>query len=331
MIKLDRKNRKILYELDLDSRQPYQNIAKKAGLSKDAAIYRINRLREEGIIKNFHTIIDNGKLGLIPFRLYIELQNTTPEIEREMIDFFRKQDEVIWLMSIDGEYSLGMATYVKSIREMNLFWKRLLAKYRNYIARRWLTIYTRVAYYPRAFFIGKKQNLDEYICFTEPEEVKVTSLETGVLKLLAHDARIPVIEIAKALNITPKTAARKIRELEKKGVIVGYRTLFDLEKLGYQYFKVHISLKDLNDREEKRIKSYIKQHPNIVYDNEILGGFDLEIEIQVPSLGDLRLILDEMKERFPGIIKNYTYMLFYREHKYVFFPLHGDDFKQIFK
>ncbi len=321
MIKLDRKNRKILYELDVDSRQPFKNIAKKVGLSKDAVIYRINKLQEAEIIKGFHTVIDNGKLGLIPFRLYLELQNTTPELEKEMIDFFKKQNEVIWLMSIDGEYSMGLATYVKSIKEMNLFWKRLLRKYRNYIARRWLTIYTRVAYYPRAFFIGKKQNLDEYICFTEPDEVNVTRLETDILKLLAQDARLPVIEIARKLLITPKTAAKKIRELEKKKIIVGYRTLFDLEKLGYQYFKVHISLKDLDEKKEKQIKSYLKQHPNIVYDNEILGGFDLEIEIQVPTLNDLRTILDEMKGLFSGIIKNYTYMLFYKEHKYVFFPL----------
>ncbi len=321
MIKLDRKNRKILYELDVDSRQPFRNIAKKVGLSKDAVVYRINKLQEAGIIKGFHTVIDNGKLGLIPFRLYLELQNTTPELEREMIDFFKKQNEVIWLMSIDGEYSLGLATYVKSIKEMNLFWKRLLGKYRNYIARRWLTIYTKVAYYPRAFFIGKKQNLDEYICFTEPDEVTVTGLETGILKLLAQNARMPVIEIAEKLRITPKTAAKKIRDMEKKKIIVGYRTLFDLEKLGYQYFKVHISLKDMDEKKEKQIKSYLKQHPNVVYDNEILGGFDLEIEIQVPTLSDLRIILDEMKGRFSGIIKNYTYMLFYKEHKYVFFPL----------
>jgi hypothetical protein len=52
-----------------------------------------------------------------------------------------------------------------------------------------------------------------------------------------------------------------------------------------------------------------------------LGGYDLEIEIQVTSLNELRGILDNMKMRFAGTIINYTYMLFYKEHKYVFFPL----------
>ncbi|OGM02141.1 transcriptional regulator, partial [Candidatus Woesearchaeota archaeon RBG_13_36_6] len=83
MVKLDLKYRKILYELDVDSRQSYKEIAKKVGLSKDAVIYRINKLKKAGIIKRFHTVIDNGKLGFIPFRLYLKLQSTTPEKEQE--------------------------------------------------------------------------------------------------------------------------------------------------------------------------------------------------------------------------------------------------------
>ncbi|MBI2575470.1 Lrp/AsnC family transcriptional regulator [Candidatus Woesearchaeota archaeon] len=321
MAKIDLKNRKILYELDVNSRQSFQSIAKKVGLSKDAVIYRIKNLQEAGIIKGFHTVLDNGKLGFIPFRLYLRLQNTTPEKEQELIDYFMQQKEVIWLMSIEGEYSIGLATYVKSIKEMNDFWKKLFSRYRNYIDKRWLTIYTRVAYYPRAFFIGAKQNSAEFVCFTQPDELDVAELELGILKLLSQNSRLPVIEIAKKLKITPKTVSKKIKELEKNKIIAGYRTMFDLEKLGYQYFKVHINVKDMDEKKEKMIKSFLRQHPNIVYDNEILGGYDLEIEIQVPSLNDLRKVLNEMKEQFPGIIKNYTYMLFYKEHKYVFFPV----------
>ena len=126
--------------------------------------------------------------------------------------------------------------------------------------------------------------------------------------------------MAMKLEVTPKTVTKKIKELEKSGVIVGYRTMFDMDKLGYQYFKVHISVQNMDEVKERRIKRFLLEHPNIVYDNEILGGHDIEIEVQVPSLNDLREVLDKMKEEFSGTIKNYTYMLFYKEHKYVFYP-----------
>jgi DNA-binding Lrp family transcriptional regulator len=47
---LDLKDRKILYELDLDSRQSFRSIGKKVGLSKDTVASRIKSLIQDGII-----------------------------------------------------------------------------------------------------------------------------------------------------------------------------------------------------------------------------------------------------------------------------------------
>ena len=321
MIKLDLKDNKILYELDTNSRQSYHEIAKKVELSKDSIIYRINKLQELGIIKRFHTVIDVGKLGFISFRLYLKLQNTTPEKEKEIIKFLENQKIVTWLISIDGKYDLGMWVLTKSVKEMSDLWKELLRKYLNYIDKRWLTIFTKVSYFPRAYILNKNKNLSEYVFVTEPNKIKLDEIDIKILRLLASNARIPVLDIAKKLNITPKTVSSRIKLLEKKEVIIGYRTMFDLEKLGYQYFKVHFNLHNLTKDKEEKFRSFIKQHPNIIYDNEVLGGDDIEIEIQVKNLEDLRKIIYNIKKEFSEIIKDYNYMLFYKEHKYIFFPI----------
>ena len=321
MAKLDLKDRKILYELDIDSRQSYHKIAKKVGLSKDSVIYRINKLQKQGIIKQFHTLIDVGKLGFISFRLYLKFQNTTPEKENEIIEFFKNQKIVTWLVSIDGDYDLGMWILTKSIKEINKLWKIFLKKYMDYIDKRQLTIFTKVSYFPRAFILRKKQKLDEYVFITEPAETKLDETDIEILKLLAQNSRISVLEIAKKLKISAKTASSRIKNLEKNKIIIGYRTMFDLEKLGYQYFKVHFNLHNLTDKKEKEFRSFIKLNPNIIYDNEVLGGDDIEIEVQVKTIQDLRGLLDKIKKRFAEIIKNHKYMVFYKEHKYLFFPL----------
>jgi len=218
MIKLDLKDRKILYELDRNSRQTFHQIAKKVGLSKDSVIYRINKLQREGIIKQFHTIIDTGKLGFISFRLYIKLQNTTPEKEKEIIEFLKKQKNVTWLVSIDGEYDLGLWILTKSIKEMNKLWKSILEKYNDFIEKRWLTIFTKVSYFPRAYLLEKEHNTEEHIFITESEETKLDKLGLEILDLLAHNSRIPILEISEKLKITPKTAAARIKQLERKQI-----------------------------------------------------------------------------------------------------------------
>lgn len=320
MINLDLKNRKILYELDINSRQSYHELAKKVGLSKDSVIYRIEKLKKEGIIKRFHTVIDVGKLGFISFRLYLKLQNASPKKEKEIIDFLYKQKIVTWLVSIEGEYNLGVWILTKSISEMNQLWKALLKKYGNNIEKRNLTIFTKVSYFPRIYFLDKKINSESYVFITEPSYERLDNIDLNLLRIIAGNSRVPVIELAEKLHVTPKTISSRIQGLEKKKVIVGYRTMFDLEKLHEQYFKVFIQTNNVTEQKESDFRMFIKQHPRVIYDNEVMGGADFEIEIQVGSLSQFREFINEIREKFSNIIKDYSTMLFYKEHKYIFFP-----------
>ena len=62
--RLDEIDKKILEMLLMDSRTPLSHISKEVGISSPAIRERINKLKDEGIIKGFSTIIDYKKLGL---------------------------------------------------------------------------------------------------------------------------------------------------------------------------------------------------------------------------------------------------------------------------
>jgi Lrp/AsnC family transcriptional regulator, leucine-responsive regulatory protein len=320
MIKLDKKDRKLLYELDLNSRQSYHKLAKKIGLSKDSVIYRIKKLQAEGVIKQFHTIIDTGKLGYTSFRLYLDLVKTTPKDKDDIINYLKSKKCVTWMVSIDGSYDLGIWVLTKSVKEMNNFWKELHEKYNKFLGNVDMSVFTKVSYFPRSYLLEKKYNDKEFAFITEPEELKIDGVDFEILKLIAPNARIKITEIASKLDLTTKTIISRIKELERKNIIIGYRTLFDLEKLGYQYFKVHFVLQDYTKEQEREFRNYIKQHPNIIYDNEVLGGSNIEIEIQVKDLVELRGIIGEIQTKFFKIIEDYKQMSFYEEHKFVFLP-----------
>jgi DNA-binding Lrp family transcriptional regulator len=65
MISLDKKDKKILYELDYNSRQSFSSIAKKVKLKKETCIYRINKLISEKVITQFSTLIGLGNFALL--------------------------------------------------------------------------------------------------------------------------------------------------------------------------------------------------------------------------------------------------------------------------
>ena len=86
MTKIDLKDRKILYELDLNCRQSNAQIGKKVGLGRDVVAYRIRRMQEEGVIKAFWTAIDTFRLGYNVYRIYINFDYLiTSDIKKEIL------------------------------------------------------------------------------------------------------------------------------------------------------------------------------------------------------------------------------------------------------
>jgi len=54
-----------------------------------------------------------------------------------------------------------------------------------------------------------------------------------IIDMLRENARIPVTEIASRLDVSESTIRKRIRALEKNGVITQYTVVVDPSKLGY--------------------------------------------------------------------------------------------------
>ena len=85
--KIDLKDRRVLYELDVNARRSDAAIGKRVGLSKDVVNRRIKKLVKKGVIKHFFTMVDVTRLGYLSGRLFIKFQYDTPEKEVEMVNF----------------------------------------------------------------------------------------------------------------------------------------------------------------------------------------------------------------------------------------------------
>jgi Lrp/AsnC family leucine-responsive transcriptional regulator len=86
MDKIDLKDRKILYYLDINCRQSNAQIGKKVGLSKQVVDYRIKRMEDEKVINGYWTEIDSYRFGYQVYRYDIVFQNATSDIKKEIIE-----------------------------------------------------------------------------------------------------------------------------------------------------------------------------------------------------------------------------------------------------
>jgi Lrp/AsnC family leucine-responsive transcriptional regulator len=313
-LKLDLKDKKILYELDINSRESFSVIAKKVGLSKNSVIERVKKLRELGIIRSYHVWIDEAKLGFMHFRIYLNLKNASPQKENEIIEFLARKKIVTWVGSMDGAFNLGALVITKNINELHELWDELFSRYVNFIQDRLLAIVAKKDYYSKAYLIQKKSD-KKIPLLTLSNKEDISTLDFKILKMLSSDARIPVISIAEKTNSTPKTIISHIKELEKRKIIIGYTANLDLDKLGFQRFRVSFILFRLTPEKIASFHNYALTHPNIIIDEEIVGGDDYEVEINVKDISELRKIIEDIKSKFSDIIQDYHILHIFREDK----------------
>ena len=81
MIKMDEKDKKILAELDKNSRIPINQLAKHVGVSKEVANYRLKRLVKDKVVFDFYAQLDFQQLGFSRYGCLIQLKNVNNKLE----------------------------------------------------------------------------------------------------------------------------------------------------------------------------------------------------------------------------------------------------------
>lgn len=112
MLPLDRIDRAILHELQLDGRVSNVKLAERVNLSESACLRRVKRLEDAGVIEGYIMLINQAAVGL-PGNVFVEI--TLSRQQREDLDAFEARvlqvPEVLecYLMSGDYDYLLRVA------------------------------------------------------------------------------------------------------------------------------------------------------------------------------------------------------------------------------
>lgn len=320
MIKLDKKDKIILYELDKNSRQPLSRIAKKVQLKRESILYRLKKYLEEGIIRNYLTVIDMSKLGFTHYKIYLKLHNISEEQERNLVQDLSKNPFISWISSCDGAYSLILGIKARNMIELNKTIKEINNKYWNFILKQDITIIINANHFYRDYLIEQKVTTERKIEWGGiSKEVRLDDINIRILDLLCENSRINAVEIASKLNISPDAVIQRIKKLENSQVITHYMIWPNVTKLKGIFYKVLVSLHNITNEQEKKLYSYCLQNPNIVYTVNCLGDWQFEIDIEVENVEEFRELIRDFLNNFSDIVSDYSPLNIYEEYKFRFF------------
>jgi len=319
MEKLDLKDRKILYELDIDSRQSFRSIGRKVGLSKDVVTYRVKKLQEKGIIRNFYTEINGYKLGYSSVKFYLTYQNVTPPIKQEIIDYLVKSKYTDIVSSVEGQYDLDVISYVNDIPEFHNIWNSFINKYKDFFSNQIFCVHNTNIEYKKTFLLDEKPNIsDDRVVFKEvssDKKAELDNLDFKILDLLVCNSRMNTLDIARKLDSTVTTVNSGINKLVKTGVIMRYSIDVEWPMIGYKVYKVDVVLKD--SRKINQVIDYIEKNPNLFCRMASLGYVDLELIFLLNNANELHSIMEDLSLKYPDTIRSYKYFSEIKTHKYL--------------
>lgn len=323
MLSLDRKDREILYQLDLDARQPNSAIAKKVRLSKEVVGYRISRMERDGVIQGYYALVDITKLGFLNGRVFIKLKGASPQDERAMVGEFARDPRTWWVNSISGSFAdMGIAYWVKDIADFHAVKEGLLNKYRGKIESYRESVYSGFHVWRRNYLSSRAEEPKYDVIPGSSEPVEFDRGDVRLLSALSGNARMPLAGLAKAAQLSVNTAKYRLKRLQKEKVLLGFRPKIGMEKAGVYWYKVEFQLED--NLKKKAMLAYFGAHRNILYAYESIGGgTELEMEMEVESHEQFRETIDAFRQKFAPAIRTYSYYMWSAEHKIVYFPSEG--------
>ncbi|MBI5800811.1 MAG: Lrp/AsnC family transcriptional regulator [Verrucomicrobia bacterium] len=132
-----------------------------------------------------------------------------------------------------------------------------------------------------------------------------------LLKLLRDDASLKPAQLAAMLNLSEPEVAAKIRALETDGVILGYRTVLNEEKVGGDAVRAVIEVKITPERGGgfDRLAERIAKYEEVKTCYLMSGGYDLLVVLEGNNLRALATFVAEKLATVQGVVSTSTHFM----------------------
>jgi len=293
---INKKDEKILIELTLNSRIPINQLARKVGVSREVANYRLQNLKKN-IINEFYTIIDTDALGFSRYDCFFQLKGISPIKEKEFIDYLIKHDFVTYIGPVIGKWNVVFDIFAKDNKQMQEIIKEIVNKVEKHIEK-YAVIGMGAEYedFPVKIFGSKREiNYNE-----SKKNFKIEKKDLGILNILSSNSRVEYKEIAEKLRMSANAIKYRIKNLEAFGVIKGYTISIDKRKLGYEFYNLQVKTENKN---EESLKNFLRNNKHTIYFYKYLGNenWDLDIGLIVKNSEELREFIIDLREKFEEI------------------------------
>ncbi|MDC0611669.1 Lrp/AsnC family transcriptional regulator [Vibrio sp.] len=106
-----------------------------------------------------------------------------------------------------------------------------------------------------------------------------------ILQELQRNGKLSNVELAERIGLSPSATLRRVQELERTGVIKGYRAVIDKQKLEIGFVAyVSVGLSDHRKQSQTAFREYVQFIPEVVECHNITGEHEYLLRVETKDL-----------------------------------------------
>lgn len=130
-----------------------------------------------------------------------------------------------------------------------------------------------------------------------------------ILEELSRDGRISVAELSRRVNLSKTPCQARIKRLEARGYILGYRAVIDPKRIGRPHVAfVEVKLSDTRAAALDAFNKAVRALSEVEQCHMIASSFDYLLKVRTKDIADYRAVLGEKISALPHVAHTSTHV-----------------------
>ncbi len=318
-IDLSVKDKRILSVLDKDPNLSLSALAKKVGVSRQVAEYRLNKLLSQNTIYAFYTLVDIGKLGYSNFRVHMRVKNVSQERYVKFAKELFENYPTFWVAYVSGSFDIILDIFAKNSNDFEKVMSDIIRKNKDIVQNYDTLTILELNLYKYGYFFEMEKNRKSTTIHRNSNRYHIDSYDSKILKIIKNNSRLSYEEVGRKIGLTRNAVKERIRKLEERGIIADYMMVINFNHFNKQSFKIFVKYNNSKIEQEKNLLEEIEHTPGILNTVRLLGKWNLDIEIHKKDIRDLQQFIIELRNKHE-IIEDYEIIQIIDDYGIDFYP-----------
>lgn len=150
------------------------------------------------------------------------------------------------------------------------------------------------------------------------------AIDRRILEILLDRGRTPWVQLAAEIDLTPPSAAERVRRLEQAGYILGYGARVDARALGHSLL-AFVAVSVLDSVDHGRVVEWANSTPEVQEFHTIAGAHDYLMKVRVRDPERLEHFLRDQVRSLHGVHRTTTTVVLHTTKETAAVPLPESD------